>query len=68
MYAQVRSWSYLSASLNVLTYFCHNLLWDLQLEKIPRGQECALETRYVDVNDGYLRLGMGKAAKSFLEC
>jgi hypothetical protein len=30
-------------------------------KKIPRGQECALETRYMDVNDGYLRLGMGKA-------
>jgi hypothetical protein len=53
MYAQIRSWSYLSASSNVLIYFYHNLPWDLQLEeKIPRGQECALETRYMDVNDG----------------
>jgi hypothetical protein len=37
MYAQVHSWSYLSASLDVLTYFYHKLPCGLLLEeKIPR--------------------------------
>jgi hypothetical protein len=62
VFVPVSLWKCLSDVRPGSTYFYHNLPWDLQLEeKIPRGQECALETRYMDVNDGYLRLGMGKA-------
>jgi hypothetical protein len=48
MYAQVRSWSYLSASSNVLTYFYHNFALGLATggEDTSRARVCAGDEIY----------------------